>query len=217
MQVEIWADVNCPFCYIGLARFNKAFAAFAEADQIEVVHRSFELDPSSPRNSSGQVVEYLAERYGLSLEDASQGEVRLAEQAGAEGLDYVLSGRDFGNSFDMHRLVHFAAETGRSEEMLNAFFHANFAEEATLFGDPERLVQVAVGAGFDETQVRAVVDDENRFAQDVRDDEELALKFKIQGVPHFVFDRYYAVSGAQPADIFTDALTQAWERYRGEK
>ena len=122
----------------------------------------------------------------------------------------MTSGRDGGNSFDMHRLLQWAAQIGRQEEMLDALYIANFADEKHLFGDDERLVEVAVAAGFDEAQVREIVADKTRFADDVRRDEAQAQQFGVQGVPFYVFDRKYAVSGAQPTELFTQALNQAW-------
>ena len=213
MQVEIFSDINCPFCYLGLNRFNTGLAAFDHADRIDVIHRSFELDPTQPRGASGDVVEHLAKQYGFSLERAAQGELQLAEVAHGEGLPYITQGRDFGDSFDMHRLVHYAAQSGRAEELLIALFHANFGEEQSLFGDHDRLVQVAVDEGFDEAEVREVLADETRFAQDVRDDEALAKQFNCSVVPYFVLDRHFVVTGAEPPEVFTDALRQAWERF----
>ncbi len=210
MQVEIWADVNCPFCYLGKKRFNDALAGFAHADRVQVVHRSFELDPTVPANESGDVVSKLTEKYGRTPDQVDEGERQLGATARAAGLDYVTTGRDYGNSFDMHRLVHWAAESGRAEEMLDALYRANFAEAEPLFGDAERLVAVAVGAGFDETGVRAVLDDPQRYAADVRADEGQARELGVGGVPFFVFDRTYALSGAQPTELFEQALAQAW-------
>lgn len=211
MKVEIWTDVNCPFCYLGVHQFLNGLGEFEHRDEVEVIHRSFELDPTTPHDESGDVVAYLAQKYGFSMEKAAQGELQIGERAGEFGLPYVTTGRDFGNSFDMHRLVHFAAEQGRAEDLLLAFFHANFADERKLFGDPERLVQIAVSEGLDEAQVREVLGDRTRYAQAVRDDEQLAAELKCQGVPYFVFDRHFVVPGARMAPDYTDVLRQTWE------
>ncbi|GEE04200.1 hypothetical protein nbrc107696_46460 [Gordonia spumicola] len=130
-------------------------------------------------------------------------------------MEYVTSGRDYGNSFDMHRLLHWAKELGRQEQMLDALYVANFAEQAPLFGDTDRLVQVAVDAGFTEAAVREVLADETRYADDVRRDEAQAQEFGVGGVPFYVFDRTYAVSGAQPTEVFAQALEKAWAGRRG--
>ena len=215
MKVEIWSDINCPFCYLGVHQFLVGLGDFDKADQIEVIHRSFELDPNQERGASGNVVDHLAEKYGFSPEDSANGELQLAEKAKEFGLPYITSGRDFGDSFDMHRLVHFAAESGRAEDMLLALLHANFGDDRPLFGSQERLVEIAVAEGFDEAQVREVLADETRYAQAVRDDEKLAHELNCQGVPYFVLNRHFVISGAQPAEVFTDALRQGWEHYSG--
>lgn len=210
MQVEIWTDINCPFCYLGKKRFNDALAGFENAAGVQVTHRSFELDPTVPAGTSSGVIEHIAKKYGRSLEQAADGERQLGAAANEAGLEYVTSGRDSGNSFDMHRLLHWADELGRQESMLDALYLANFADEAPLFGSDDRLVEVAVGAGFDEGTVRDVVADKTRYADAVRRDESQAQEFGVQGVPFYVFDRKYAVSGAQPVETFAQALTQAW-------
>ncbi|WP_353107754.1 DsbA family oxidoreductase [Gordonia sp. (in: high G+C Gram-positive bacteria)] len=210
MQVEIWTDVNCPFCYLGKKRFNDALAEFDARESVTVTHRSFELDPTIPAGTSGSVVEHLAQKYGRTLEQAADGERQLGAAANEAGLEYVTSGRDYGNSFDMHRLLQWAAQLGRQEQMLDALYVANFAEQAPLFGDDDRLVQVATGAGFDEAAVREVLNDPSRYADEVRRDEAQAQEFGVGGVPFYVFDRKYAVSGAQSSEVFAQALAKAW-------
>ncbi|WP_330181737.1 DsbA family oxidoreductase [Nocardia sp. NBC_01503] len=210
VQVEIWTDINCPFCYLGKRRFEEALEAFPHRDDVRVVHKSFELDPTLPRDHSDAVVPHIAEKYGISEAQAAANERGIGAQAEAAGLTYLTSGRDFGNSFDMHRLLHFALEQGRQEALLDALYAANFAEDAPLFGDAERLVRVAVGAGFEEAAVRAVLDDPNAFAEAVRSDEAEAAALGARGVPFFVIDRKYGVSGAQPPEVFAQALEQAW-------
>ncbi|MFE3796635.1 DsbA family oxidoreductase [Nocardia tengchongensis] len=210
VQVEVWTDINCPFCYLGKRRFEEALDAFPHKDAVTVVHRSFELDPTLPKDHSDAVVPHIAEKYGISEAQAAANERGLGAQAEAAGLTYVTSGRDFGNSFDMHRLLHFALDQGRQEQMLDALYAANFAEERALFGDTERLVEVAVSAGFDEAAVRAVLADPDAYADAVRADEAEAARLGARGVPFFVLDRKYGVSGAQPAEVFAQALEQAW-------
>ncbi|WP_026919382.1 DsbA family oxidoreductase [Gordonia shandongensis] len=210
MQVEIWTDINCPFCYLGKKRFTDALAEFEHAGSVQITHRSFELDPTVPVDESGDVVDKLVAKYGRTPEQVAAGERQMAAAAGEIGLQYITSGRDYGNSFDMHRLLHWARDLDRQEELIDALYAANFADTEPLFGDRERLVRVAVDAGFDETTVRDVLSDEQRYAQAVRDDERQAQEFGVNGVPFFVFDRTYAVSGAQPTELFTQALNRAW-------
>ncbi|GAB4587176.1 DsbA family oxidoreductase [Nocardia sp. IFM 10818] len=216
VEVEIWTDINCPFCYLGKRRFEEALDAFPHRDQVRVVHKSFELDPTLPKDLSAPVTPHIAEKYGISEAQAAANERGLGAQAEAMGLTYQTSGRDFGNSFDMHRLLHFALEQGKQEAMLDALYAANFAEEQALFGDAERLVRVAVDAGFEETAVRAVLDDPNAYADAVRADEAEAARLGARGVPFFVLDRKYGVSGAQPAEVFAQVLEKAWSDHAPE-
>ncbi|MER7669439.1 DsbA family oxidoreductase [Kitasatospora sp. NPDC096128] len=209
MRVEIWSDINCPWCYIGKARFERALAAFPHREEVEVVHRSFELDPHAP-STARPLIPLLAAKYGLSLDEAEAAEARIAENARGEGLPYLSDGRDAANSFDMHRLLHFAAEHGRQAELLDALYRANFAEERSAF-DPGRLVELAVGAGLDGEAAAAVLADPEAYAEAVREDEATASAMGATGVPFFVLDRRLGVSGAQPAETFTMALEQAWE------
>ncbi|MGW4158954.1 DsbA family oxidoreductase [Streptomyces sp. NPDC004788] len=209
MRVEIWSDIACPWCYIGKARFEKGLAAFAHRDEIEVVHRSFELDPHRAKGDTALVLDMLAQKYGRTLDEARAMEAHVASNAQAEGLGYRAEGRDHGNTFDIHRLLHLAKDRGRQNELLDLAYRANFAEERSVF-DPETLVALAVEAGLDETEVRAVLADETAYADAVRADEREAAELGAGGVPFFVLDRKYGVSGGQPAEVFTQALEQAW-------
>jgi len=210
VQVEIWTDINCPFCYLGKRRFEQALVDFEHRDDVQVVHRSFELDPTLPADHTGPVVEHIAEKYGISPAQAAANERGIAAQAQEAGLPYQVSGRDFGNSFDMHRLLHYALAHGAQEPLLDALYRGNFAEDAPLFGDGERLVRLAVEAGLDEADVHAVLADPEAYADAVRADEREAARLGANGVPFFVFDRTYGVSGAQPPEVFAQALERAW-------
>ncbi|WP_149551078.1 DsbA family oxidoreductase [Streptomyces marokkonensis] len=210
MRVEIWSDIACPWCYVGKARFEKALASFPHREQVEVVHRSFELDPGRAKDDIQPVITMLTKKYGMSETQAEAGEDHLGTQAAAEGLPYRTRGRDHGSTFDMHRLLHFAREQGRQAELLDLLYRANFAEERSVFGDDERLVGLAGAAGLDTGAVRKVLADPQAYADEVRADEREAAELGANGVPFFVLDRKYGVSGAQPAEVFTRALTQAW-------
>ncbi|AVH59439.1 MULTISPECIES: DsbA family oxidoreductase [Streptomyces] len=210
MRVEIWSDIACPWCYVGKARFEKALDAFPHRDEVEVVHRSFELDPGRAKGDIQPVLAMLTKKYGMSEAQAQAGEENLGAQAAAEGLEYRTRGRDHGNTFDMHRLTHFAKERGRQDELIGLLYKANFAEERTVFDDDERLVELAVAAGLEADAAREVIADPTAYADEVRADEREAAELGANGVPFFVLDRKYGVSGAQPAEVFTQALTQAW-------
>jgi predicted DsbA family dithiol-disulfide isomerase len=211
MRVEIWSDIACPWCYVGKARFEKALAAFPHRDRVEVVHRSFELDPGRAKDDVQPVVTMLTRKYGMSRAQALAGEDGLAAQAAAEGLDYRTRGRDHGSTFDMHRLLHLAKEHGRQERLLDLLYRANFAEERSVFNDDDRLVELAVAAGLDAAAARAVLADPDAYAAEVRADEREAARLGATGVPFFVLDRTYGVFGAQPVEAFAQALSQAWD------
>ncbi|MFI6643549.1 DsbA family oxidoreductase [Streptomyces sp. NPDC050504] len=210
MRVEIWSDIACPWCYIGKARFEQALAAFPHRDGVEVVHRSFELDPNTPRGTTAPVVEMLAAKYGRTLDEARSMEANVASNAHGEGLGYVLEGRDHGNTFDIHRLLHLAKARGVQDALLDLAYRTNFADERSVF-DPEVLIGLAVEAGLDETEARAVLADEDAYADEVRADEREAAELGANAVPFFVLDRRYGVSGGQPAEVFAQALEQAWK------
>ncbi|GAA2453894.1 DsbA family oxidoreductase [Streptomyces glaucus] len=210
MRVEIWSDIACPWCYVGKARFERALRDFPHRDRVEVVHRSFELDPGRAKGDVEPVITMLTRKYGMSEEQARAGEDRLGAQAAAEGLEYRTRGRDHGSTFDMHRLLHLAKERGRQEALLDLLYRANFAEERSVFGDDERLVELAVAAGLDADEARAVLADPAAYADEVRADEREAAGLGARGVPFFVLDRAYGVSGAQPVEVFAQALARAW-------
>lgn len=211
MRVEIWSDIACPWCYVGKARFEKALEAFPHRDGVEVVHRSFELDPGRAKGDVQPVLTMLTKKYGMSEAQAQAGEENLGAQAAAEGLEYRTKGRDHGSTFDMHRLLHLAKEQGRQNELIQIFYKANFAEERSVFSEgEERLVELAVEAGVEAEDARKVLADPTAYADEVRADEREAAQLGANGVPFFVLDRKYGISGAQPAEAFTQALSQAW-------
>ncbi|WGP09385.1 DsbA family oxidoreductase [Streptomyces sp. SH5] len=210
MRVEIWSDIACPWCYIGKARFEKGLAEFAHRDEVEVVHRSFELDPSRAKGDTALVIDMLAEKYGRSREEAAAMEANVAANAQSEGLGYRTEGRDHGNTFDIHRLLHLAKARGRQDQLLTLAYRANFAEERSVF-DGEVLVALAEEAGLDADEARAVLADPAAYADDVRTDEREAAELGANAVPFFVFDRRYGISGGQPSEVFVQALEQAWK------
>ncbi|MFJ4961964.1 DsbA family oxidoreductase [Streptomyces sp. NPDC088729] len=213
MRVEIWSDIACPWCYIGKARFEKGLARFAHRDEVEVVHRSFELDPGRAKGDRALVVDMLAAKYGRTREEAASMEANVADNARAEGLGYRVEGRDHGSTFDIHRLLHLAKARGRQDELLTLAYRANFAEERSVFDD-EVLVALAVEAGLDAGEARAVLADSEAYADDVRADEREASELGADAVPFFVLDRRYGISGGQPSEVFVQALEQAWKDHR---
>jgi predicted DsbA family dithiol-disulfide isomerase len=208
MRVEIWADIACPWCYIGRARFAQGLDGFAHRDQVEVVHRSFELNPQA-ENGTVPIIDAVAKQYGRTREQQIAREEQAAAMAQSVGLGYRIGGRVFGNTFDVHRLLHFAKTRGLQVDLMDLAFQVNFADKRSVY-DKETLVGLAVEVGLNEAEVRAVLDDPDAYAEEVRADERLAAELGARGVPFFVLNRQYGVSGAQSAESYTQALEQAW-------
>jgi len=209
MRVDVWSDVVCPWCYVGKARFEKALNAFGHRDEIEVVFRSFELDPGRPRDRQETVLSMLSSKYGMTEDQARAADARVAGLARAEGLGFD-SNRPVGNTFDIHRVIHLGLEKGLQLELVTAVNEAYFAQARQVF-DREVITEVAAGAGVDSSAVSEVLGSDD-YADAVRQDELLARELGINGVPFFVFDMALGVSGAQPAETFASALNQAWAR-----
>jgi predicted DsbA family dithiol-disulfide isomerase len=208
MDVEIWSDVVCPWCYIGKRRFERALAAFDHRGEVNVTWRSFQLDPSAAASLDGDPIDRLAAKYGLSRAAAEAAQARVTSNAATEGLEFHLDRARSGNTFDAHRLIHYAQSVGRQDALKERLLAAYFVEGAAI-GEPDVLARLAVEIGLDEPAVRAVLEGD-RYADDVRHDEEEARRLGITGVPFFVLDRAYGVSGAQPSEVIVAALQQAW-------
>jgi predicted DsbA family dithiol-disulfide isomerase len=205
LTVEIWSDVVCPWCYIGKRRFEAALTEFPH--EVETVWRSFELDPGAPATREHTATEHLAAKYGTSLEQAEASHAQMTELAAQEGLEYHFDTARGGNSFDAHRLIHFAAAHGKQAEAQERVMRAYFTEGVAI-ADREALVALAADLGLDPDEARAVLESD-AYADAVRADERLAQRIGIHGVPFFVLGRRYGVSGAQPAEILVKALEQA--------
>lgn len=208
MRVDIWSDVICPWCYVGKARFEKALNAFTHRDEVEVVYHSFELDPSSPRGVSESNLSMLSKKFGKSRAEALAMDDHVGSLARAEGLGFD-SGRPVGNTFDVHRVLQLGRDRGVQQELLSAINEAYFAQARDVF-DRAVLTEVAAGVGLDAAEVGKVFDSGD-YTDDVRQDELQARQIGINGVPFFVFDMALGASGAQPTELFTRALDQAWE------
>ncbi|MBY8883034.1 DsbA family oxidoreductase [Actinacidiphila acidipaludis] len=212
MRVEIWADIACPWCYVGRGRFERGLQAFAHRDEVEVEYRSFELNPTA-ENGSTPIIDAVARQYGRTRDEQVAREERAASEARALGLGYRVGGRVHGNTFDVHRLLHFAKEHGRQRTLMDLAYRVNFADKRSVY-DADTLVDIAVEAGLDGAEARRVLADAGAYADDVRADERQASELGATGVPFFVFDRQYGVTGMQPSELFTQALEQAWQDRR---
>ncbi len=209
MKVEIWSDVVCPWCYIGKRRLEAALARFAHRDQVEVVWRAFELDPSAPAVRGGEYVERLAAKYGMRVPEAQAMIDRMVAAGAADGVEMRFDRARPGNTFAAHRLLHLALDRGVQDALQERLLAATFTEGAVI-GDAEVLAGLAVEAGLDADEVRTVLDGD-AYADDVRADERRAAALGITAVPFFVIDEAYGVSGAQPAEVLLSVLEQVWD------
>ena len=208
MKVEIWSDVVCPWCYVGKRQFEAALTKFDHADQVSVEWRSFELDTNAPRVDDVPMKQILQRKYGMTEEQADQANRRMTDLAAGLGLEYHLDRVQRGNTFDAHRLIHLAAEHGGGDAMKERLLAAYFTEGRPV-GDIDTLAQLAAEVGLDAGEVAATLHSD-RYAADVRDDEAMASALGASGVPFFVIDGTYGVSGAQGADVILQAMERAW-------
>ncbi len=208
IKVEIWSDIACPWCYIGKHRFESGLARFAHRDQVEVIWRSYQLDPDAPRTTDKTLNEVLAEKHGMSLAQATVLNAQLSATAANEGLDYHFERTRYSNSFDAHRLIQFARGRGRQGEMEERLFKAYFSEGKAI-GDKDTLVELAADVGLDAGEAGAVLMSDTH-ADDVRADIARGAGLGIRGVPFFVIDGRYGVSGAQLPEAFQQVLRQVW-------
>jgi predicted DsbA family dithiol-disulfide isomerase len=209
VDVEIWSDIACPWCYVGKRRFEAALAAFEHRDDVRVTWRSFELDPAAPREREGERAARLAEKYGMSIEQAREMERHMTEVAAGEGLEFRFDRARSGATFDGHRLIHLAAERGLQDAMKERLLRAYFSE-GELVADHETLVRLGVEVGLDADDVREMLEGE-RYAAEVRDDERTAMQLGISAVPTFVVDRALGASGAHPPEALLELLRRGWE------
>jgi predicted DsbA family dithiol-disulfide isomerase len=197
---------------VGKRRFESALRQFDHAGDVEVVWRSFELDPNAPRTHAESQDELLAKKYGMPVEKARAMNERMTGEAAKEGLAFHLDRVRVGNTFDAHRLVHLAAESGQADAMKERLMRAYFTDGEAI-GDPETLVRLGTEVGLDADRVREVVAGD-AYASEVRADEQRARAFGISGVPFFAIDERYGVSGAQTPDVLLGALRQAYDEAR---
>lgn len=208
MRIDIWSDVVCPWCAIGRARLGAALTEFEHADEVRTVWRSFELDPGAARVQDGDYSTRLARKYGTTVVGAQAMVRRMTDAAADAGLEFHLERARRGNSFDAHRLVHLAADRDRQDQVKERFFRG-YLSEGEAIGDPDTLERLAVDAGLDAAEVRAVLDSDS-YADAVRADEREAQRLGVTAVPTFLVDRRLAVSGARPAARLVEVLRRAW-------
>lgn len=206
MLIEVWSDVVCPWCFIGRRRLQKALAAFPHADAVTVEHRAFQLQPDATGVTPSK--QHLSEKYGVSEEQVEAMQANVCLVADGEGLCYNLDDTLSGNTRDAHRLLLWAQERGGAETLLEAMYSAYFEHSRSLFDD-DALLALVDEAGLDVDAARAVLASDV-YGDAVTEHQRLAASFGANGVPFFVFDRKYGISGAQPLEAFTQTLDAAW-------
>ena len=210
MDVHIWSDVVCPWCYLGKRRFEHALTLFDHREDIRVTHRSFQLDPSRPRHQTTNRREMLKSKYQLSDQQVRDMDVRMEHLADVEGLEYHLSDAGLtGNTLDAHQLLQLGKARGIQDAVIERLYRAYFTEQRSVF-DRDSLVALAGEAGLDRAEARDVLE-RDAYVEAVTADVLEARSLGVSGVPFFVLGGRYGVSGTQATDVFTEALTKAWE------
>jgi predicted DsbA family dithiol-disulfide isomerase len=213
LELEVWSDIACPWCYVGKRRLETALQRFPHADQVTVTWRAFELDPGAPKQQDSKVshAERIARKYGMSVAQAQKSTDNLVQVARGEGLTFDFEHIRSGNTFDAHRLIHLGHERGVQDAVKERMMKAYF-EQGELMSDHGTLVRLAVEAGLDEREATDVLASDT-YAREVRAEEAQARELGISGVPCFVLGRRFAVSGAQSAEVMLSALQQAWSEH----
>ncbi len=215
MKVEIWSDVMCPFCYIGKRKFENALEKFSHKDEVEIVWKSFQLDPTIVTDPNTSIHEYLAERKGWTLQHAKEMNDYVTNLAKEVGLTYNFDKAVIANSFDAHRFSHFAKKHGLQDQAEERLFSAYFTEGKNT-ADHATLIQLGSEIGLDKAEVKKMLES-NEFADEVNKDIYEARQVGARGVPFFVLSGKYAVSGAQDSAVFAKSLEKAYEDWKKEK
>lgn len=211
MKVKIWSDVRCPFCYIGKRKFESALEQFPQKDQIELEWKSFELDPSLRTQTQINALDHLAQAKGISRPQVEQMTQYAAQAAKEVGLELNIDRSVVANSFQAHRLIQLAKTKNRGSEIEELLFKVHFTDGLNI-DDADVLRDLGVSAGLDEAEVDRVLQSDE-FGEEVRKDQMEARSMGISGVPFFLFNDKYGVSGAQAVETFLGALQQSWDEY----
>jgi predicted DsbA family dithiol-disulfide isomerase len=208
MELELWMDLVCPWCYLGKRRLEAALERFDAREELTLVHRSFELDPTAPPMHEGSLAERLASKYGTTVEETEARHAQLIELGRADGIDFRFDIARGGNTFDAHRLTHFAREQGVGDAVVERLMLGYFSEGLAI-GDPAELARAVAEIGIPLPEAIELLDSDE-FAEEVRGEEQRAAQLGIRGVPFLVLDGRYGLSGAQPVDAYLEALEHAW-------
>jgi predicted DsbA family dithiol-disulfide isomerase len=209
MKIEIWSDFACPFCYIGKRNFEKGLEQFEHKEEVEVVFRSFQLDPYAKKNTGMNIHQVSSSKHGISYEKAKALNNELKQKAKRVGLDYQFDTMIYTNSYDALRLSYYAKENGKMREFMERIMKAHFTDSLDI-GDHATLAQLASEIGLDENEALDVLAND-KYSDNIADDRSEGLKIGIQGVPFFIVNDKYTISGAQPSETFLELLRQTWK------
>ncbi|PAD22266.1 DsbA family oxidoreductase [Terribacillus saccharophilus] len=210
MIIEVWSDFVCPFCYIGKRRLELALEQFEHKDSVEIEFKSFELDPHAGVYNGKSIHEALSEKYGMSIEQAKVNNLQIGQHAAEVGLTFNFDEMKPTNTLHAHRLAKFAETKGKEKAMTENLLYAYFTESKNL-SDKETLLDVAEASGLDRKEATEILDNESLHLDEVRGDERMAQQYGITGVPFFILNNKYTISGAQPMETFVGALNQVWK------
>lgn len=209
MKIEVWSDYVCPFCYIGKRKLEAALAEFPHKESVEIIFKSYQLDPHAETYHGQDYMEQLAKKFG-SLEQVQQMTANVKKQAALVGLDFDFKHMKPTNTFTAHRLTKYAETIGKANALTEALLHAHFIDGKDV-GHTDDLVTIAASVSIDETDAKEIIENVDAYQAEVEKDLQEAAQFQITGVPFFIFNRKYAISGAQPTETFAQALNQVWE------
>lgn len=209
MKIEIWSDVVCPFCYIGKRKLETALSGFVAKDKVEIEWKSFQLDPEMDNSAGLNVHQYLGKRKGGTPADGKRMNDGMTAIAAQVGLEFNFDKAIINNTMAAHRLLHWAKEGGKQGELKERIFKAYYTEGKDT-ASYDTLVDLATEVGLDGEEARKVLE-ENRYEADVLHDQQLAYQMRVQGVPFYVFNSKYGVSGAQSPEVFAQVLEKVWE------
>ncbi|WP_103666158.1 DsbA family oxidoreductase [Gracilimonas amylolytica] len=206
MNIDIWSDVACPFCYIGKAHFEKALKELPDSLQVNVTWKSFELDPNAPKEPTADIYDTLATKYGKDRNWAIQMNKNMTQKAEQAGLKFNMDDVKPVNTFNAHRVIHLAKNKGLQHEMKERLLKAYFTEGVNV-ADPDELARLGYDVGLNRDEILTALN-EKQYTEEVVQDIEQAHKIGVQGVPFFLINNKYGLSGAQPVDVFVNALTK---------
>ncbi len=211
MKIEIWSDVVCPFCYIGKRKLEKALDKFPLKDQVEIEWKSFQLNPEEKTNPSINTLEHLAQSKGWSMDQTREITSNVVEMAKEQGLEFDFEKAKVANTKNAHRLIHFAKQQGKGGEMKERLLKAYFSDGENV-DDPNTLIKLGAEIGLNESEIKSMLAS-NQFDDAVDQDIYESRLIGVRGVPFFVLDRKFGISGAQPDEVFEETIEKAWSEF----